>query len=50
MIVRGFYLIKDEFFEIMNDPYLMNNKEGNSPFYYCVIIWLKEKVYRMKKK
>ena len=38
MIVRGFYLIKDEFFEIMNDPCLMNNKEGNRPFYYCVVI------------
>ena len=38
MVVRGFYMIKDEFFEIMNDPYLTNNKKANRPFYYCVTI------------
>lgn len=36
MVLCGFYILKDEFFEVMNDPYLKNNKEGNRPFYYCV--------------
>ena len=31
----GFYIIKDEFFEEMNDPYLKGNKGGNRPHYYC---------------
>ena len=31
----GFYIIKDEFFEEMNDPYLKGNKNGNRPHYYC---------------
>lgn len=32
----GFYILKDEFFIEMDDPYLKNNKEGNRPFYYCI--------------
>ena len=32
---KGFYLVKDEFFEIVNDPYLKFNKGGNRPHYYC---------------
>ena len=35
MIERGFYIIKDKFFEDMNDPYLKGNKEANRPHYYC---------------
>lgn len=31
----GFYVIKDEFFEKFNDPYLKGNKEQNRPHYYC---------------
>ena len=27
----GFYIIKDQFFEDMNDPYLKGNKSGNRP-------------------
>jgi len=36
MRLHGFYILKDEFFEEMSDPYLKNNKDGNRPFYYCV--------------
>lgn len=35
MIKAGFYIIKDEFFTEMNDPYLKGNKQGNRPHYYC---------------
>lgn len=31
----GFYIIKNTFFEIMNDPYLKGNKEEKRPHYYC---------------
>lgn len=31
----GFYVIKDEFFEKFNDPYLKGNKDQNRPHYYC---------------
>ncbi len=31
----GFYIIKDEFFEKFNDPFLKGNKDGNRPHYYC---------------
>ena len=31
----GFYIIKDDFFTDMNDPYLKRNKSGNRPHYYC---------------
>ena len=31
----GFYMIKDQFFEDVSDPYLKRNKEGNRPHYYC---------------
>lgn len=31
----GFYIIKDQFFEDMNDPYLKGNKSGNRTHYYC---------------
>ena len=32
----GFYIIKDKFFEDMQDPYLKGNKAGNRPHYYCL--------------
>ena len=35
MIKRGFYIIKDEFFEYVKDPNLKGNKEENRPHYYC---------------
>lgn len=35
MIERGFYIIKDKFFQEMQDPYLKGNKEANRPHYYC---------------
>ena len=31
----GFYIIKDQFFEDMADPYLKGNKAENRPHYYC---------------
>ena len=31
----GFYVIKENFFEEMSDPYLKGNKSGNRPHYYC---------------
>ncbi len=31
----GFYIIKDTFFEDMDEPYLKGNKAGNRPHYYC---------------
>ncbi len=30
-----FYIIKDNFFKEMNDPYLKENKKENRPHYYC---------------
>lgn len=36
MTLCGFYILKDEFFTEMNDPYLKNNKNESRPFYYCV--------------
>lgn len=36
LVTSGFYILKDEFFDDMCDPYLKNNKDGNRPFYYCV--------------
>ncbi len=32
---KGFYIIRDKFFEDMPDPYLKGNKAGNRPHYYC---------------
>ena len=32
----GFYIIKDSFFEVIDDPYLKGNKEGYRPHYYCL--------------
>ena len=34
----GFYIIKDFFFEDMDEPYLKGNKEGNRSHYYCLMI------------
>lgn len=31
----GFYIIKDNFFNIFNDPFLKGNKQGKRPHYYC---------------
>ena len=54
----GFYIIKDEFFEYVSDPYLKMNKTGNRPHYYCFkemggeIYWmipLSSKVEKYKK-
>ncbi len=48
MVLHGFYILKESFFEKMNDPYLKNNKDGSRPFYYCVKEALGEKdVYWM---
>ena len=33
---NGFYVIKDEFFSDMNDPYLKGNKNEKRPHYYCL--------------
>lgn len=30
---NGFYIIKDKFFEDIQDPYLKANKTGNRPHY-----------------
>ncbi len=35
MVKAGLYIIKDKFFEDMNEPYLKGNKEQNRPHYYC---------------
>lgn len=35
MKVNSFYIIKDEFFEEMQEPYLKGNKAENRPHYYC---------------
>lgn len=32
---HGFYIIKDEYFELVKDPYLKFNKGENRPVYYC---------------
>lgn len=36
MTINGFYILKDNFFELINDPYLKDNKDGNRPFYFCI--------------
>ena len=36
MVINGFYVLKDNFFELVNDPFLKDNKHGNRPFYYCL--------------
>ena len=36
MTKNCFYIIKDEFFDIINDKYLKQNKGQNRPHYYCV--------------
>lgn len=48
----GFYIIKEQFFEEMNEAYLKGNKKENRPHYYCFededtgIYWMiREKVY-----
>ena len=46
----GFYIIKDQFFEDMNDPYLKGNKSGNRPHYYCFEDSTTEKYRRITQK
>lgn len=36
MVINGFYIIKNEFFDFVQDPFLKDNKDGNRPFYYCL--------------
>ena len=36
MRIRGFYTLKESFFDVMKDPYLKQNKDGRRPHYYCV--------------
>lgn len=36
MISNGFYIIKDEYFDLANDKYLKQNKGQNRPHYYSV--------------
>lgn len=33
---KGFYIIKDKFFEDMQQPYLKGNKKESRPHYYCI--------------
>ena len=35
MTQHGFYIVKDSFFDLANDPHLENNKGENRPFYLC---------------
>ena len=35
MIIRGFFIIEDKFFDDFPDPYLKGNKSENRPHYYC---------------
>lgn len=35
MIEGGFYIIKEEFFNLVDEPFLRANKQGNRPHYYC---------------
>lgn len=35
MLERGFYIIKEEFFIDIDDPYLKGNKDETRPHYYC---------------
>ena len=35
MKTSGFYIIKEQFFTDMSDPFLKGNKQGNRPHYYC---------------
>ena len=36
MINNCFYIIKDEFFDIVDDKHLKQNKGQNRPHYYCI--------------
>lgn len=45
MKLSGFYMIKDAYFERMNDPNLKDNKEGNRPF----AVYPKEKLQKVAK-
>lgn len=36
MTTHGIYIIKDEFFKLMNEPYLKGNKNESRPHYYCL--------------
>lgn len=36
MTENCFYIIKNEFFDIINDKYLKQNKGQNRPHYYCI--------------
>lgn len=33
---KGFYIVKDKFFEDMKEPYLKGNKKESRPHYYCI--------------
>ena len=35
MNTSGFYIVKNEFFADMDEPYLKGNKDENRPHYYC---------------
>ena len=35
MVEGGFYIIKDDFFELVDEPFLRANKQGKRPHYYC---------------
>ncbi|MBQ6813932.1 MAG: hypothetical protein IJP13_00165 [Lachnospiraceae bacterium] len=35
MVEGGFYVIKDSYFKLVEEPYLRANKYGNRPHYYC---------------
>lgn len=33
---HGFYILKDDYFKLVDDCFLKSNKDGNRPFYYCL--------------
>lgn len=47
MKLHGFYLLKNEFFDLIRDPYLKSNKNGKRPFYYCLKDFDENELYWM---
>lgn len=36
MVANGFYILKNDFFKKIDDPFLKDNKDEKRPFYYCI--------------
>ena len=58
MKITGFYIIKNEYFDFVEDPFLKTNKNGMRPHYYCFkdanedIYWmipLSSKIHKYRK-